>query len=138
LEWPVVVCHSLEQNLRGDIWGLSIVSEQTEIDLDNVLGHRWIRFWVNPYADQQKQTFLWNQLQESEAQQEATRDALQEEVRLMYVGMTRARDYLVLPTRNAAPVWLNRICNEGREDVKTLDEHTNETIGTGRITSLIR
>ncbi|MBR9920743.1 MAG: UvrD-helicase domain-containing protein [Bacteroidetes bacterium] len=127
LEWPIVICHSLENKLREDIWGLAIVAEQEEVDLDNVLGHRWIRYWVNPYADQQKGTVLYDRLQESEARLKASADAMQEEARLMYVGMTRARDYLIFPSRNMDTIWLNRVCNSGQETTPALDKHTDDT-----------
>ena len=52
---------------------------------------------------------------------------MQEEARLLYVGMTRARDYLILPTRKKDAIWLNRVCNDGREDDQALDQHTDET-----------
>ena len=45
LEWPILICHSLESNIRGDVWGVSIVSENEEVDLDNILGNRWLRYW---------------------------------------------------------------------------------------------
>ena len=127
LEYPLVVCHSLENMLRGDVWGIEIVSEQAEIDLNNVLGNRWLRFWVNPYADQFRKTALEAILQESEAQKEATRKALAEEARLLYVGVTRARDYLVFPTRSRPAQWLNRVWHKGQSDVPTLDHHSDET-----------
>ncbi|MEM1325414.1 MAG: UvrD-helicase domain-containing protein [Bacteroidota bacterium] len=120
LEFSVLVCHSLEQNLRADLWGASIVSENEEIDLNDVLSGRWLRYWVNPYADQYRRTALEERLLESEAYALKRQQALAEEARLMYVGITRARDYLVFPTRNKPSKWLNRVWQEGREDYPTL------------------
>ncbi|MCB0640170.1 MAG: hypothetical protein KDC44_00960, partial [Phaeodactylibacter sp.] len=127
LEYPLVICHSLENPLKGDVWGIEIVGEQAEIDLDNVLGNRWLRFWVNPYADQFRKTPLESRILESEAQREATRKALAEEARLLYVGITRARDYLLFPTRPRPAQWLNRVWHKGQSDIPTLDQHSNET-----------
>ena len=46
----------------------------------------------------------------------------------MYVGITRARDYLVFPTRqNTATKWLNRCWQEGQQDLPTLDPSQHET-----------
>jgi len=126
LEWSMVICHALETKLRADVWGVSLINEREEVDLQNVLGNRWLRYWVNPYADQIRGTQLLERIEVSEAKKEKTKDALQEEARLMYVGITRARDYIVFPTRPKSTNWLNRVCNEGKESMPTL-EASNES-----------
>ncbi len=120
LEYPVVVCHSLESKLRAELWGLEIEHEVEKIDLHDILGNRWVRFWVNPYADQYRNTLLANRMDESKEKALKTKSALEEEARLMYVGLTRARDYLILPTRKNEPGWINRVVNEGSENSSTL------------------
>lgn len=127
LEWPVVICHSLEGPLRADVWGMEIVADSEEVDLDNVLGNRWLRYWVNPYADQIRKTQIEERISESKAQQEQTQLALQEEARLLYVGITRARDYLVIPTGPKPTRWLNRVWHNGQGDFPTLEEGTYES-----------
>lgn len=127
LEWPVVICHSLEGNLRAEVWGIDIVPESEEVDLDNVLGNRWLRYWVNPYADQFRNTALEAKINESDYKKRATEQALQEEARLLYVGITRARDYLVFPSRARPTAWLNRVWHEGKADFPTLDHDSGET-----------
>lgn len=128
LEWPVVVCYNLEQELRADLWGVDIVPEQAEVDLTQVLKGRWLRYWVNPYADQSGSTPLITRLEDSHWQQEKRAQALAEEARLLYVGLTRARDYMVLPTRATKPTkWLNRVWSAGNEAIPTLDANTHET-----------
>ena len=102
LEWPVTICHALEGELRDNIWGISIIPEQEKVDLNDLLGKRWLRFWVNPYADQSRGTPLLERIEQSEAQSTATIAALEEEARLLYVGVTRARDYLIFPSRKNA------------------------------------
>lgn len=121
LEYPVVICHSLDQPLRDDVWGLTIVPEKEEVDLDNLLGNRWLRMWVNPYADQFRNTKLAERIDGSEAKKEKRKAALKEEARLLYVGITRARDYLVFPTFHKQPLWFNRVYNNGKEEVPVLD-----------------
>jgi ATP-dependent exoDNAse (exonuclease V) beta subunit len=125
LEWPVVICHSLEGRLRDNVWGLSLVAESKEVDLNNILGNRWLRYWINPYSDQQNGTNLLEKINASPVKKEATEAALREEARLLYVGITRARDYLVFPTRAVATRWLNRIWHDGAEDHPTItfDDH---------------
>ena len=127
LEWPVVICHSLEGNLRDNIWGINIESESDSIDLDNILGNRWLRYWINPYSDQQHNTPLIERINDSEVKRKATQHALQEDARLLYVGITRARDYLVFPTRDKSTNWLNRIWHDGDDSIPTLDSSSFET-----------
>jgi ATP-dependent exoDNAse (exonuclease V) beta subunit len=127
LEYPIVLCHNLENNLREDVWGLNIVSEQEKVDLANLLGNRWLRFWVNPYADLVKSTVLDDRLSNSDAKAKKRLEALEEEARLLYVGLTRARDYLVFPTRQKPTLWLNRVCNNGQEENPALNPDAGES-----------
>lgn len=128
LEWPVVVCHDLENNLRADLWGISLVPSSDKVDLGDVLGGRWLRYWINPYSDQQKGTLLFERLANSVEQEQKRAEALAEEVRLLYVGITRARDYLILPSRmRRNTAWLNRVWSEGDEKIPTLDPNDHES-----------
>ncbi|MCC6461216.1 MAG: UvrD-helicase domain-containing protein [Saprospiraceae bacterium] len=127
LEFPIAICQNLGQNLKEKIWGLNLVAEREEPDLDNILGHRWLRFWINPYGDQWRNTRLDETLQQSEEWAAASRQALDEEARLLYVGLTRARDYLVFPTNVRGTGWLNRVFNQGNAEATTLDPHSDET-----------
>ena len=128
LEWPLVVCHGMEGKLRDDVWGLHLQRSSDTVDLDNILGDRWLRLWVNPYDDQVANTALSNSLENSAAKRAARKQALEEEARLLYVGITRARDYLVFVSREKSPVrWLNRVYNEGSEATAVLDPTTETT-----------
>ncbi|MFT4665691.1 MAG: ATP-dependent helicase/nuclease subunit A [Polaribacter sp.] len=127
LEWPAVICYDLEGTLRENTYGLKIVPESDEIDLRNLLGNRWVRFWINPYGKQSRNTRLEQRMQQSEAFAEAKTEALAEEARLLYVGITRARDYLIFPTREKSTNWLNRVWHAGQEDHPTIDKDDAET-----------
>lgn len=127
LEWPVTICHSLEQRLRAEVWGFDIVPQKEEVDLDNLLGNRLLRFWVNPYGDQVQRTPLDERLKAGKEQEAVTQRALKEEARLLYVGLTRARDYLVFPSVNKPAKWINRVWHNGNEDYPVLDPHTDES-----------
>jgi len=128
LEWPATVCHSLENRLRAEVWGFDIVPQTEVVDLNNLLGNRLLRYWVNPYGDQVQRTPLEERLKAGPEQAAITRRALREEARLLYVGLTRARDYLVFPTVNRPPKWLNRVWHDGNEDYPVLDPTTSETL----------
>jgi ATP-dependent exoDNAse (exonuclease V) beta subunit len=128
LEWPIVLCYNLEKDIRAELWGLSIVPEEgMSIDLNNILSKRWLRYWVNPYDKQFKGTPLAERLAQSTVQAEKINQATQEENRLLYVGFTRARDYLILPTTTTPTKWLNRAWHEGKDEFPTLDAQTPET-----------
>ncbi len=127
LEFPVTICHDLGGDLKEKVWGTNLVAESDEVDLENILGNRWLRFWVNPYADQVKNTPLLEEMQASPEWSAATISAMEEEARLLYVGLTRARDYLVFPTNIKPAKWLNRVFNHGDGDVPTLDPNSQET-----------
>ena len=128
LEWPVVICHALEGELKDNVYGLSVVSEKEEVDFDDLLGHRWLRFWVNPYSDQSKNTPLEERLELSDIQRQVTVATLAEEIRLLYVGVTRARDYLIFPSRKGTPTrWLNRVWHDGQSDTPALFPDAQET-----------
>lgn len=127
LEWPIVICHSLEGKLRDNVWGLNLVAEKKEVDLNNILGNRWLRYWINPYADQQSGTALVEKINASSVKTEITKSALSEEARLLYVGITRARDYLIFPTKKTPTRWLNRCWHHGIEDNPTIVFDDEET-----------
>jgi len=126
LEWPIVILHNLDQSLRADLWGIDIVAEREKVDIDDVLGGRWLRYWVNPYDRQYKNTAVYERLEESALQAEKRRQARREEVRLLYVGITRARDYLIFPSGSHPTRWLNRVWH-GDEDTPTLLPDTHES-----------
>ncbi len=129
LEWPVVICHDLEKGFRDNLWGMNIVAESEEVDLNNILGNRWLRYWINPYGLQLKGTNLAERIAASPEQETSRYQGLQEEARLLYVGITRARDYLVFPSRSRPQTkWLNRVCHEGDDDRPTLDQSSSESI----------
>ncbi len=121
LEWPIVICLSLESNLKSSYWGSSMIRDTKEINIDDPLSDSWLRFWINPYADQQQKTNLVERIDASPLKEATRLKALDEEKRLVYVGFTRARDYLIIPTRNSATKVLNRVCNEGDEKNNVLN-----------------
>ena len=127
LEWPVVICHNLESRLRSDIWGIEIRSDNPAVDLNHLLGNRYLQYWVNPYGNQAANTSLALRIAEHPARAQRMQLAMEEERRLLYVGLTRARDYLILPVGLQPSRWLNRSWNEGQEDLPALDPGVPES-----------
>ncbi|PHI20865.1 hypothetical protein CEQ90_05735 [Lewinellaceae bacterium SD302] len=109
LEWPIVICNDLDQGLRADLWGRAIISEVSDVDINRPLAGRWLRYWVNPYGVSGRGLELIEAMDNSHWQEEKTAEAKAEEARLLYVGITRARDYLVLPTTKDGAGWLDRV-----------------------------
>lgn len=129
LEWPFVVCHSLPNELRESLWGIRIVRQVPEIDIQRPLANRLLCYWVNPYADQIRGTALAETIEAHPAKQLSQKDALEEEARLLYVGLTRARDYLVFPTMPKKPTkWLNRVFHHGDESAPSLDINSSSLL----------
>ncbi len=127
LEWPIVICHSLEDKIRADLWGLSLERDNETIELNDILAGAWLRYWVNPYDRQDKNMALTDRLMQTDLQARNVKNARQEEARLLYVGVTRARDYLVFPTTDNPARWLNRTWHDGEEGLPTLDPDTQES-----------
>lgn len=127
LEWPIVICHSLEDQMKVRVWGLHLIQPSTGFDLNHILAGRYVQFWVNPYGDQLRKTTLEKRIHASTFYRELSQRQLEEDARLLYVGMTRARDYLVFPTRDVPTRWLNRIWEAGEEDIPTLSSESLES-----------
>jgi hypothetical protein len=110
LEWPMVIAFDLDAKLKDDPFGLTPVTDGENFNPDRPLEGRLLRFWLNPYASQYKDTALEERLETHAARIDASRRAREEEARLLYVGLTRPRDYLVLVTRDKLnSSWFNRV-----------------------------
>lgn len=97
LEWPVTILFELNTVGRPRLFN-QVVAEGAPggINLDDPLAGRWLRLWPWPYGDQEKDVGLDARAAQSDEGGLAAKRAAEEDVRLLYVAMTRARDYLVL------------------------------------------
>lgn len=97
LEWPVTILFQLDTNGRPRLFDQVVAESGPDgIDLDDPLAGRWLRLWPWPYGAQAKDVGLDMRAAQCEVGRNAARQAAEEDVRLLYVAMTRARDYLVL------------------------------------------
>ena len=113
LEWPLVILADLEREPRNDPFGLHVMSDRAAKDMDwrAPLADRWLRLWPWPLGPQEKDVVLDATGPESPEGQEASRIEREERARVLYVGATRARDYLVLavaPSKKGWP-WLDEL-----------------------------
>jgi len=105
LEWPLVILTGLDRDPRPRLYE-PVAEAEGEIDWENPLADRRIRFWPWPYGAQKKDTGLDVRALASPTGVVAERLAREEDTRLLYVGMTRARDYLVLAPPAGKEGWL--------------------------------
>ncbi len=106
LEWPVVFACDLDAKTRSRLFTLRQHSESAQLDFADPLAGRNLRLWINPFGKSRSQ--ILDDLEASPVGQESEQNARSEDLRLLYVGFTRARDTLVLvhdPATN--PEWLD-------------------------------
>jgi ATP-dependent exoDNAse (exonuclease V) beta subunit len=115
LEWPVVVMAELDKAPRDRLFDSPVaMPREGALDLADALAGRWIRLWPWPYGGQSKDVGLDAKAAASDTGCDAAEAARREAVRLLYVAMTRARDWMVLaPRRSPAGVleaaWLDAL-----------------------------
>jgi ATP-dependent helicase/nuclease subunit A len=106
LEWPVVFATDLDTDTRSRLFSLRPHSDAAEFDLANPLVDRSLRLWLNPFG-KSKATLL-DVFHDSPTGRQAEKTALSEDLRLLYVGLTRARDTLLLVHDPAtSPSWFD-------------------------------
>jgi ATP-dependent helicase/nuclease subunit A len=110
LEWPVVICTDLNTEPWPRLWEITVtpVDPAKPFDLNQPLANRRLRFWPWPFGQQETGIPLQSNVAAGDIGQAAARKAVQEELRLLYVGLTRARDLLVLVREKDQPTpWLD-------------------------------
>jgi hypothetical protein len=96
LEWPVTVLYELHSKSNMSRYDVSVESDAPTIRLEAPLEGRWICFWPGIYHGGSKSTPFYKRLSEHPLNTAHEDRKRREEVRLTYVGFTRARDRLVL------------------------------------------
>ena len=109
LEWPIVICSSLDTPLKVSLFGPRITEQSFPFDWRNPLAGRGLRYWPNPFPDQRGNDVLTDILRQSPDWVAAEQQARNEAIQLLYVGITRARDQLVMTAigkDDAVGAWL--------------------------------
>jgi ATP-dependent helicase/nuclease subunit A len=99
LEWPVVVLFELDSMKTGVPFDIQVDSSRAPT-LMNPLRDRRIRYWPSPFLPQQSLGPFFDRIAATPEGRRATEQAAREELRLLYVAWTRARDRLVLAARS--------------------------------------
>lgn len=112
LEWPFVILADLQSGERANAFGVRSCSPRRGFDAGKPLAGRSIRFWPWPYGRQKKIDWLDEALAKTREQEETVLSEKKELIRVLYVGMTRARDYMTLAVRDNgknATAWLDEL-----------------------------
>lgn len=139
LEWPIVVLLDLQHLEESDCFGAEVTSD-CEINIVHPLKGRSIRYWPWPYGAQRQDTILGERVAESVAGQSRSKQAFADRIRLLYVGMTRARDHLILATKSTPSGlrWLECLDNPSEQpllhvgNTSTFGGHEIEVENLGR------
>ena len=118
LEWPVVILTSLDEVSRGGAFGVDVIPA-SKFNPAKPLANRSIHYWPWPFGAQKKMPELDDRLADRPEEISAKERARKESQRLMYVGMTRARDGLIFAMRKSETK------DEARLITGWLDELTN-------------
>lgn len=102
LEWPVCVLGNLDKEAGSPVFGVHVETDAKSFSLQEPLAKRWVRYWPNPFNAAQKYSSVHESVEQSAEAQRAVERMEAQELRLLYVGWTRARDRLVLATRHGS------------------------------------
>lgn len=133
LEWPLVILTGLNTEPKPRLFE-PVAEADGELNWRVPLAGRWIRYWPWPYASQRKDVVLDEAALTSPLGQAAALRAREEDTRLLYVGVTRARDYvLFVPSAKGDQKWL-QVLDTDRPGHLTLPSGADNVIRAGAAT----
>lgn len=101
LEWPIVILASLDSDDKASAFDISAKQDQP-FDLRNPLQDRSLHYWPNFCANNPFSS-LTEALETHPQQIEAETRACEEDKRLLYVGLTRAKERLIFAIQRKEP-----------------------------------
>jgi ATP-dependent helicase/nuclease subunit A len=135
LEWPFVIMNSLEKSSEKNgpppVFDRTMAVSTTSFHVENPLDGRKLYYWPWPYGKTYSKVGLDSHVGAAPELQQRKQQLLDENQRLLYVGMTRARDYLVFAARDFSKVrWIQELTDSfGHQVLSALgvqNEHQEE------------
>ncbi|MBM4275176.1 MAG: DNA helicase UvrD [Deltaproteobacteria bacterium] len=129
LEWPVVILGDLHTKEKSNPFGVHVSPSESAFEVENPLAGRCIRFWPWPYGSHSKGIGLNDAIENCPEQAWVLRQEKKELTRLLYVGMTRARDYLFLTARENkadSTAWLDGLFDRRGRRIVSLPTETGK------------
>jgi len=113
LEWPMVILADLDNSGEARLFNAPVAMPRDGgLNPADPLAGRWIRLWPWPYGKTSKDVHLDTSAPATAEGRAAGEAARAEAARLLYVAMTRARDYMVLAPRLLSSKSGLTICTE--------------------------
>lgn len=107
LEWPIMVLSELDAKAKGNPFGV-YAEDLGAPDWQDPLAGRVLRYWPWPYGAQAKNVGLDVAAAQSAEGRRVLEEERLERTRLLYVGMTRARDHMALAIAGGTD-WLDEL-----------------------------
>ena len=98
LEWPVTIMSEIGKTFDANPLGVRVMHDKP-FNMQKPLADRWLRYWLFPYQRRNKNTLFQYRMGQHPSNEEIVRQHERQELRVLYVGWTRARDRLILAGR---------------------------------------
>ena len=98
LEWPITIMSEIGKTFDANPLGVRVMHEKP-FSMENPLADRWLRYWLFPYHPKNKDTLFQHRMGQHPSNEEIVCQHERQELRVLYVGWTRARDRLILAGR---------------------------------------
>ncbi|HEU4619849.1 MAG TPA: UvrD-helicase domain-containing protein [Gammaproteobacteria bacterium] len=116
LEWPVVVTTDFYFSWGTRLWGVRVDGNGEPFELGRPLANRVIRYWPQIFGNHSRDVPVLDAIRASAPGRDCLARSDGENRRLAYVGLTRARDALVLalPARGSsqADAWIHAFAGD--------------------------
>ncbi len=125
LEWPVTILFAIDRSREPSAFGVHLTSGTEEFSFEAPLAGRWIRYWPDAHVSRptgfgsagagRGTTSIHAAVRNSTEHQDVQSRETHENLRLLYVGWTRARDRVVLASCDG------KLLESGFETIAALD-----------------